>query len=126
MWVWDLRFCMDKLLKKYWPLFVLILLPYSFLSDIFGYISFPGEIIQKQFYPWRDQQHRDSFLPWETKNYWGSDPFIAHYPWKFIGFELIKKGVWLFVINYCLFQRVMTKVGTLLLTEKRLRYIRQI
>lgn len=86
---------MDKVLKKYWPIFILILLPLLFFYPIFfGYIPFPGEVIQKQFYPWKDYKYNDDLLPWEAKTYWGSDPFIAHYPWKLIGLELIKKGVW--------------------------------
>lgn len=86
---------MYKFLQKYWSIVTLTILPLLFFYPIFfGYIPFPGDIIQKQFYPWKEYHVDNNKYWWEATAFWGSDPYIAHYPWKLIGLEMIKSGQW--------------------------------
>lgn len=59
-----------------------------------GYVLFPGESLNQEFYPWKDLQQQVNNLPLTSHRFFGSDPMTAHFPWKFIGIEMLKKGEW--------------------------------
>lgn len=86
---------MINLLKRFYPIIILIATPLIFFYPIFkGYILFPGEDVLNEFYPWKDQPAFHNNLPLSVHRFYGADPVIAHFPWKFIGIEMLKQGEW--------------------------------
>lgn len=84
-----------NLIYKYYPYIVIITIPLLFFYPIFfGFILFPGEILFNDFYPWKEVQDNFTRVPWVTHNFFGSDPVLAHYPWKLLGIETIKSFQW--------------------------------
>ncbi|KKR81591.1 MAG: hypothetical protein UU73_C0001G0133 [Candidatus Daviesbacteria bacterium GW2011_GWA1_41_61] len=84
-----------QLLSKFYPQLILLLLPIIFFYPVFlGYVLFPGAAFINEFYPGKDLPQDNSAIAWSTEKFYGSDPMTAHYPWKLIGIEMMKKGEW--------------------------------